>query len=60
MGIFSSVASGYVIFAFIFQIFAVSFVARDCESKSDRPLWVLLTIFTGPLGLIVYLLGRNR
>ncbi len=61
MGFFPTLAASYVIFAFIFQTFAVGFVSFDGKCASRRTFWAILTLLTGPVGIVIYLFkGRNR
>ena len=60
MGFFSTLASLYVIGAFAFQTAALTFVSLDGQCSSKRAGWLLLTLFTGPVGLLAYLIkGRH-
>ncbi len=46
--------------AFAFQAIAMGFVGLDPRCQTRRPLWLLLTLITGPIGLLIYVLkGRN-
>ena len=46
--------------AFAFQAIALGFIGLDARCQARRMLWLLLTLFTGPVGLLVYFLkGRN-
>lgn len=60
MGFFPALAASYVVFAFVFQTIAVGFVSFDDKCASKRIVWAILTILTGPIGLLFYLFkGRN-
>ena len=60
MGFFPTLAGAYIIFAFVFQAIAVGFVSLDKRCASKRLAWAALTLFTGPIGIAIYLLkGRN-
>ncbi|HNX76333.1 MAG TPA: PLDc N-terminal domain-containing protein [Candidatus Rifleibacterium sp.] len=54
MGIFSTLSSMYVLFAFAFQSLALGFVGYDSRGRSNRALWLLATLLTGPIGLLIY------
>lgn len=60
MGLFAGLSTAYVMFAFAFQAIALGFIGLDPRCQARRVLWLLLTLATGPLGLLVYFLkGRN-
>ncbi len=61
MGMFGPMASIYVVFAIVFMVLAIGFVALDVKCKSNRQRWVTFTAVTGPIGLFGYLFfGRNK
>jgi hypothetical protein len=61
MGSFTTYATAYIIFAFVFQAAALLFAGIDGQCKSHRFLWLLLIFFTGPIGLLIYFLkGRQK
>lgn len=61
MGLFPTLATSYVIAAFVFQAIALGFIGLDKSCRSARPGWLLLTLLTGPVGLLIYFLaGRDR
>ena len=60
MGFFPALAAAYVTFAFIFQSVAVGFIASDHRCVKNRIAWALLTLLTGPVGILIYMFkGRN-
>lgn len=60
MGIFTGLSTAYVIAAFAFQAIALGFIGLDPRCQTRRPLWLLLTLITGPIGLLFYFIkGRN-
>ena len=60
MGFFSTLATIYVLGAFAFQTLALGFIGFDSQCSSKRARWLLLTLFTGPVGLLAYFLkGRH-
>lgn len=60
MGFFSTLSSMYVLAALAFQAVALGFVALDSRCGSKRPGWLILTLITGPIGLLAYFLkGRE-
>jgi hypothetical protein len=60
MGAFTTYAAIYIAFAFLFQAGALLFTGIDGKCKSHRFLWLLLIFFSGPVGLVIYLIwGRN-
>jgi hypothetical protein len=54
MGFFAELAASYIIFAFIFQALAVGFVCFDSRCMANRAAWAIVTLLTGPAGLLVY------
>jgi hypothetical protein len=61
MGAFSTFAAIYVAFAFIFQASALLFAGIDGKCKSNRLGWLVLIFFTGPIGLLIYIIwGRQK
>lgn len=61
MGFFPILAASYVIFAFIFQTAAVGFISLDRQCSSNRILWAVVTLLTGPIGILLYLFkGRQH
>jgi len=60
MGIFAGLSTAYVMTAFAFQAIALGFISLDPRCQARRLLWLLLTLVTGPIGLVLYFLkGRN-
>ncbi len=60
MGIFAGLSTAYVMAAFAFQAIALGFIGLDPRCQVRRVLWLLLTLFTGPIGLLLYFIkGRN-
>lgn len=60
MGIFTGLSTAYVMSAFAFQAIALGFVCLDQRCQTRRLFWLLLTLITGPVGLLIYFFkGRN-
>ena len=46
---------GLIIFAFVFWIFMIVDVAkRNFKKENDKIMWVLIIIFTGIIGSLIY------
>ncbi|OGK08484.1 MAG: hypothetical protein A2W80_06925 [Candidatus Riflebacteria bacterium GWC2_50_8] len=61
MGFFPTLLAGYIIFAFMFQTVAVGFIAQDNRCEKHRAGWALLTLLTGPVGILIYMFkGRKH
>lgn len=61
VGNFTTYAAVYVGLAFIFQAGALLFAGVDGSCRSNRFLWLLLILLTGPVGLLIYFIwGRHR
>jgi hypothetical protein len=61
MGAFSTYASLYLAFAFLFQAAALLFTGTDGKCRSNRLAWLALIFFTGPVGLLIYFIwGREK
>lgn len=46
--------------AFAFQAIALGFIGLDPRCQTRRVLWLLVTLITGPIGLLLYFIkGRN-
>lgn len=60
MGLFAPLSIAYIIFAFVFQIGSVTFIALD-KKCSYRLAWSIAILLTGPIGLVVYFIkGRQK
>lgn len=50
----------YIVACILFMVSALCFIGVDPRCKSSRIGWLVATMFTGPIGLIVYLyIGRR-
>ncbi len=60
MGFFPTLLAVYTIFAFVFQTLAVGFIAQDNRCARHRIAWALFTIFTGPVGILIYMFKGRK
>jgi len=53
---------GFLVALFVLNIAILVWVARDAKARSmdSAILWMLLVMFTGPLGLVIYLFTRPQ